>query len=269
MRLLHDGRRCVRSRTRRSRPIGRLLSRVLSLRLKHANNTFRWDGFRPSTTQGMDRWLSATLNSESSLWTCAEHRGRSTRSEWPRLMDTRWTRPRRWREGASTQRDAEIARSLCTPTRRRRSRQMPRAPSSAARSSYLRPASSRRPCPPDRRRPPAASRSPADASRGPRSSPALRPRWTYRGPCSILQRISTRCSQWSPSRPRTRGPASYTCRHRRDDARDGRRINTVKNVFEGPFFELDVALTMGVMKHRRKPGIASKRGPEVVEAVDQ
>jgi len=41
---------------------------------------------------------------------------------------------------------------------------------------------------------------------------------------------------------------------------DGRRINTVKNVFEGPFFELDVALTMGVMKHRRKPGISSKEG---------
>ena len=36
--------------------------------------------------------------------------------------------------------------------------------------------------------------------------------------------------------------------------------NTVKNVFEGPFFELDVALTMGVMKHRRKPGISSKEG---------
>jgi hypothetical protein len=41
---------------------------------------------------------------------------------------------------------------------------------------------------------------------------------------------------------------------------DGRRINTVKNVFEGPFFELDVAFTMGVMKHRRKPGISSKEG---------
>ena len=41
---------------------------------------------------------------------------------------------------------------------------------------------------------------------------------------------------------------------------DGRRIDTVKNVFEGPFFELDVALTMGVMKHRRKPGISSKEG---------
>ena len=41
---------------------------------------------------------------------------------------------------------------------------------------------------------------------------------------------------------------------------DGRRINTVKNVFEGPFFELEVALTMGVMKHRRKPGISSKEG---------
>ena len=34
----------------------------------------------------------------------------------------------------------------------------------------------------------------------------------------------------------------------------------MKNVFEGPFFELDVALTMGVMKHRRKPGISSKEG---------
>jgi len=41
---------------------------------------------------------------------------------------------------------------------------------------------------------------------------------------------------------------------------DGRRINTVKNVFEGPFFELEVALTMGVMKHRRKPGISSNEG---------
>jgi hypothetical protein len=41
---------------------------------------------------------------------------------------------------------------------------------------------------------------------------------------------------------------------------DGRRINAVKNVFDGPFFELDVALTMGVMKHRRKPGISSKEG---------
>ena len=41
---------------------------------------------------------------------------------------------------------------------------------------------------------------------------------------------------------------------------DGRRINTVKNVFDGPFFEFDVALTMGVMKHRRKPGISSKEG---------
>ena len=34
----------------------------------------------------------------------------------------------------------------------------------------------------------------------------------------------------------------------------------MKNVFEGPFFELDVALTMGVMKHRRKPGISSSEG---------
>ena len=34
----------------------------------------------------------------------------------------------------------------------------------------------------------------------------------------------------------------------------------MKNVFEGPFFELEVALTMGVMKHRRKPGISSKEG---------
>ena len=41
---------------------------------------------------------------------------------------------------------------------------------------------------------------------------------------------------------------------------DGRRINTVKNVFEGPFFELEVALTMGVMKHRRKPGISRSEG---------
>ena len=41
---------------------------------------------------------------------------------------------------------------------------------------------------------------------------------------------------------------------------DGRRINTVKNVFEGPFLLLEVALTMGVMKHRRKPGISSKEG---------
>ncbi len=48
-----------------------------------------------------------------------------------------------------------------------------------------------------------------------------------------------------------------TCR---GDGVDGRRINTVKNVFEGPFFELDVALTMGVMKHRRKPGISSSEG---------
>ena len=41
---------------------------------------------------------------------------------------------------------------------------------------------------------------------------------------------------------------------------DGRRINTVKNVFEGPFLLLDVALTMGVMKHRRKPGISKREG---------
>ena len=41
---------------------------------------------------------------------------------------------------------------------------------------------------------------------------------------------------------------------------NGRRDETVKNVFEGPFFELEVALTMGVMKHRRKPGISSKEG---------
>ena len=34
----------------------------------------------------------------------------------------------------------------------------------------------------------------------------------------------------------------------------------MKNVFEGPFFELEVALTMGVMKHRRKPGISSSEG---------
>ena len=34
----------------------------------------------------------------------------------------------------------------------------------------------------------------------------------------------------------------------------------MKNVFEGPFFELDVALTMGVMKHRRKPGISNREG---------
>ncbi len=40
----------------------------------------------------------------------------------------------------------------------------------------------------------------------------------------------------------------------------GRRDETVKNVFEGPFFELEVALTMGVMKHRRKPGISSSEG---------
>ncbi len=37
-------------------------------------------------------------------------------------------------------------------------------------------------------------------------------------------------------------------------------LQTVKNVFDGPFFELDVALTMGVMKHRRKPGISSSEG---------
>ena len=41
---------------------------------------------------------------------------------------------------------------------------------------------------------------------------------------------------------------------------NGRRDETVKNVFEGPFFELEVALTMGVMKHRRKPGISSNEG---------
>ena len=41
---------------------------------------------------------------------------------------------------------------------------------------------------------------------------------------------------------------------------DRRRDETVKNVFEGPFFELDVALTMGVMKHRRKPGISRSEG---------
>ena len=41
---------------------------------------------------------------------------------------------------------------------------------------------------------------------------------------------------------------------------DGRRINTVKNVLDGPFLLLEVALTMGVMKHRRKPGISSKEG---------
>ena len=46
----------------------------------------------------------------------------------------------------------------------------------------------------------------------------------------------------------------------RGDGVNGRRDGTVKNVFEGPFFELDVALTMGVMKHRRKPGISSKEG---------
>ena len=34
----------------------------------------------------------------------------------------------------------------------------------------------------------------------------------------------------------------------------------MKNVFEGPFFELEVALTMGVMKHRRKPGISKREG---------
>ena len=34
----------------------------------------------------------------------------------------------------------------------------------------------------------------------------------------------------------------------------------MKNVFEGPFLLFDVALTMGVMKHRRKPGISSKEG---------
>ena len=41
---------------------------------------------------------------------------------------------------------------------------------------------------------------------------------------------------------------------------NGRRDETVKNVFEGPFFELEVALTMGVMKHRRKPGISRSEG---------
>ena len=40
----------------------------------------------------------------------------------------------------------------------------------------------------------------------------------------------------------------------------GRRDETVKNVFEGPFFALEVAFTMGVMKHRRKPGISSSEG---------
>ena len=54
--------------------------------------------------------------------------------------------------------------------------------------------------------------------------------------------------------------ASRSRRRRDARDRDGRRINTVKNVFEGPFFELDVALTMGVMKHRRKPGISSNEG---------
>ena len=39
--------------------------------------------------------------------------------------------------------------------------------------------------------------------------------------------------------------------------------NTVKNVFEGPFFELEVALTMGVMKHRRKPGISRSEGQKL------
>ena len=34
----------------------------------------------------------------------------------------------------------------------------------------------------------------------------------------------------------------------------------MKNVFEGPFLLLEVALTMGVMKHRRKPGISSSEG---------
>ena len=41
---------------------------------------------------------------------------------------------------------------------------------------------------------------------------------------------------------------------------DGRRGGAVKNVFEGPFLLFDVAFTMGVMKHRRKPGISSKEG---------
>ena len=46
------------------------------------------------------------------------------------------------------------------------------------------------------------------------------------------------------------------------DARcvDGRRDETVKNVFEGPFLLLEVALTMGVMKHRRKPGTFNREG---------
>ena len=34
----------------------------------------------------------------------------------------------------------------------------------------------------------------------------------------------------------------------------------MKNVFEGPFLLLEVALTMGVMKHRRKPGISNREG---------
>ena len=37
-------------------------------------------------------------------------------------------------------------------------------------------------------------------------------------------------------------------------------LQTVKNVFEGPFLLFEVALTMGVMKHRRKPGITSNEG---------
>ena len=41
---------------------------------------------------------------------------------------------------------------------------------------------------------------------------------------------------------------------------DGRRGGTVKNVFDGPFLLFDVALTMGVMKHRRKPGISRSEG---------
>ncbi len=34
----------------------------------------------------------------------------------------------------------------------------------------------------------------------------------------------------------------------------------MKNVLDGPFLLFDVALTMGVMKHRRKPGISSNEG---------
>ena len=111
--------------------------------------------------------------------------------------------------------------SFCKRGRPRRSRRTRPVLTIAARSSGPRPASWKRPCRPDRRRPPSANRSRVDASRGPRSSPALRPRWTYRGPCSILQRISTHYYQWSPSRPRTRGPALDTCRG--DGVIDGRR----------------------------------------------